>query len=104
MDEENLDRATLTCTDYYNGTLYKLDNTTVNVELRGKFDNGNNLKIVNPEEYSEFTPQNGYFNLYTTCRQTNYPDSPKCVKINSAGMMSSSGCSQTDRNYICKRG
>ena len=103
VDRRNLDRATLTCTDYYNGTLYTLDNTTVNVEIRDKFGKG--LRIVDPEEYSEFTPQDGFFNLYTTYEQTNYPNNPDCVSIDSMGMLSgSSNCPSDDHEYICKRG
>ena len=103
VHERNLDRATLTCTDYYNGTLYTLDNTTVNSELRDKF--GNDIAIVDPEEYSKFTPQDGYFNLYTTYNQIGYPNNPDCVTIDSMGMLSgSSNCPSDDHDYICKRG
>ena len=102
VHERNLDRATLTCTDYYNGTLYTLDNTTVNTELSVKFGNGNDLAIVDPGEYSKFTPQDGFFNLYTTIRQTGYPNNPECVTIDSMG--SSSNCPTNNHNYICKRG
>ena len=112
VHEENLDRATLTCTDYYNGTLYTLDNTTVNTELSVKFGNGggNNLRIVAPGEYSRFTPQVGFFNLYTTYNQMGYPKDPDCVRIDNVGMLSgssssSSNCPSGDnRDYICKRG
>ena len=105
VDRRNLDRATLTCIDYHNGTLYTLDDTTVNVELRDKFGNGNDIAIVAPGEYSKFTPQDGFFNLYTTERQMNYPDKPECVTIDSMGMLSgSSNCPTDDHDYICKRG
>ena len=113
VDERNLDRATLTCTDYYNGALYTLDNTTVNAEIRDEFGNGvgDDLRIVDPEEYIRFTPQDGNLNLYVTYEQTNYPkdsDKPECVRINSDGTMfsssSSSNCPPNNHNYICKRG
>ena len=104
---KNLDRATLTCTDYYNGTLYELNDTTVNQAIKDKFGYGNDLLIVYPTEYSGFTPQDGYFNSYTSFFESNYPQSPDCVTINSEGILSnstSSNCPGDDRNYICKRG
>ena len=110
VDERNLDRATLTCTDYYNGTLYTLSDTTVNNVIRRKFGSGSgsNLRIVNPNEYNKFTAQDGYFNLYTSFEASNYPEDPNCVRIDSGGGFSSSGtsssCSGNDRSYICKRG
>ena len=106
VDRRNLDRATLTCTDYYNGTLYKLDSTTVNVGIRDKFGTGNDLEIVDPTEYGKFTPQEGYYNLYTSYEDTSYPRNPDCVRIESERILSSnsSSCPRDDRNYICKRG
>ena len=106
VHEKNLDRATLTCTDYYNGTLYEFDNTTVNVGLRDKFgDNGNDLEIVDPTEYSRFTLQDGLFSLFTTFEDCSYSRNPDCVRIESDGMKNISGiCPGNDSNYICKRG
>ena len=105
VHHKNLDRATLTCTDYYNGTLYDLSDTTVNEEIRGKFGSGSDISIVDPNEYSGFTTQDGYFNLYTSFEASNYPNNPYCVTINSEGILSnSSNCPGDDRNYICKRG
>ena len=107
VNERNLDRATLTCNDYYNGTLYELDNTTVNERIRDKFGHMNSLEIVDPKEYGGFTPQVGYFNLYTSYEESNYPRDPNCVSIEPNGMMSNSRNCPTDtqdRNYICERG
>ena len=107
VDRRNLDRATLTCNDYYNGTLYELNNTTVNVEIRNKFDDGsgNDFAIVDPTEYSRFTPQDGYFNLVTSYQDINYPRYPSCVNMESNGMLSDIvSCPEYDNNYICKRG
>ena len=102
VNSRNLDRATLTCTDYYNGILYNLDNTTVNVALSAT----GNAIIVDPTEYSLFTPQEGYFNLYTSYEADGYPENPNCVSIESDGTVSSSSnnCPGDNRNYICKRG
>ena len=102
----NFDRASLTCTDYYNGTLYDLSDATVNKEIRRKFgSSGNDLSIVDPTEYSNFTAQDGYLNLYTSLRDNNYPINPNCVTINSEGVLSSGSCpGRNDRSYICKRG
>ena len=104
VDRRNLDRATLTCTDYYNGTLYDLSNATVNKEIRRKFGSGNDLTVVDSTYYSGFTAQDGYFNLYTSFTDDNYPDNPNCVRIDSEGGFSSGGCSGNDHSYICKRG
>ena len=113
VDRRNLARATLTCTDYYNGTLYDLSNATVNKEIIRKFGNGSDLPIVDPTEYSGFTTQDGFFNLYTSFTDGNYPktpNTPDCVTINSEGILSSSGsgmsdnCPEDDHSYICKRG
>ena len=104
VNRRNLDRVTLTCTDYYNGTLYDLSNITVNEEIRRKFGSGNDLTIVDPTEYSGFTAQDGYFNLYTSFEDDDYPTNPNCVTIDSEGIVSSSGCPGNDHNYICKRG
>ena len=106
VNRRNLDRATLTCTDYYNGTLYDLSNATVNKEIRRKFGSGNDLIVVDPNEYSRFTAQDGYFNLFTSVGGNNYTDNPNCLTIDSEGGFSSGGCSGNDRSYIyiCKRG
>ena len=102
VNEANLDRATLTCNEYYNGTLYELDNTTVNARLNGMFGD---IIIVYPDEYSRFTPQDGYFNLYTSIDGSNYTESPSCVRVYSDGSLSDSvGCPFTDVDYICRRG
>ena len=104
VNRRNLDRATLTCTDYYNGTLYDLSDTTVNEEIRRKFGSGNDLTIVDPTEYSGFTAQDGYFNLFTS-DGGNYSNNPDCVTIKSeGGLSSSSSCPEDDHIYICKRG
>ena len=66
-----------------------------------------NAIIVDPTEYSLFTPQEGYFNLYTSYEADGYPKNPNCVSIESDGMMSITGggsCSGDNRNYVCKRG
>ena len=84
VNSKNLDRATLTCTDYYNGILYNLDNTTVNVAYGAQSGTGNAI-IVDPTEYSLFTPQEGYFNLYTSYEADGYPKNPNCVSIESDG-------------------
>ena len=105
VDYRNIDRATLTCTDYYNGTLYELNDITVNQAIKGKFSDGNELPIVDPAEYSRVTPQDGYFNLYTSYQVENYPDNPDCVRIDSDGILStSSNCPGNNHNYICKIG
>ena len=105
VNRRNLDRASLICSDYYNGTLYDLNDTTVNEEIRGKFGNGSDLSIVDPTEYSGFTTQDGYFNLYTSFKDSNYQINPICVTIDSEGVLSISGsCPEGYRGYICKRG
>ncbi|KAI6655968.1 Lymphocyte antigen 75 [Oopsacas minuta] len=101
----SIDVATLTCNNY-NGTLYKFSNIAANIELRNRFGSGSDLVIQNPELYDRFVPQVGYFNLYTTRLDPNYPSDRDCRIIDSNGEMqvtASANCNGLV-NYICLTG
>ena len=58
--------------------------------------------ILDPEEYDQFVPQDGYFNLLTS--NDDFGNLDGCKQIQEDGSLANATCGPKLVNYICKSG
>ena len=99
-----LDLASLTC-NRLNGELYRFDDNELNRTLMDIFTSRflySRYPILAPDEYNQFVPQDGYFNLLTSNENLITPT--MCHQLSSSAELVQADRGGNIIHYICKIG
>ena len=99
-----LDLASLTCSSY-NGELYKFDDSELNGRLTSFFTSLYPSFVftkLNPNQYDQFVPQDGYFNLLTS--DDNLTTPAGCQRLSKNNEYEEIDCDDSTVNFLCKIG